>query len=636
MSPILLAGIVAGLALVLTAALTPVVRGAAIAGGMVRKVQADRWHSRPTPAIGGVAIFLGFGLAVGIGYLLDPNAVQGLVTRPAQAVLPLTTWEGLVLAATLAFLVGLVDDFVRLRPLAKLAGQTVAALVLLLSGTGVWLTGVYAADAALSLLWFVGLTNALNLLDNMDGLAGGTAAIAGAYLAVLFFLEGSLGLAILSLGFSTALVGFLAHNYPPARIFMGDSGSMFLGLFLAGLALAPAPGLSRSLAAVLAAPVLILGLPILDTTLVTVGRILEGRPVSQGGKDHTSHRFVALGMGEEPTLWLLWGMAGVGGAIGLLLRSAERGTALLLGGVLVGMVTLMGTYLLAVRYRALGAAIVADAGAENGPGARAEAAQRAAAPSGLSLYRFVMESQRRLPVASLVLDGVWIALAYYAAYLIRWDPSELSAELPYFQSTVVLYVGVKMLAFMVSGIYGTPWATFGLYDALKVLRANLLATLLAAGLLIMVERVGLSRGVVAIDLLVCSLLTVGSRFSFRLLEGTTRRFSQEGTAVVVLAEVEDAELAVRQLPRLTAPRLRPVAVASPGTAVARATLGALPLFGGQAALRHALHDSKAGAVVLVARPGADGGLKAALRHHLETEGGVDAYALEVTVRKVEG
>ncbi|MDP2959131.1 MAG: hypothetical protein Q8N53_22105, partial [Longimicrobiales bacterium] len=194
MSPILLAGIVAGLALVLTAVLTPVVRGAAMAGGMVRQVQSDRWHKRPTPAIGGVAIFLGFGLAVGAGYVLDPNGVQGLMARPIQAVLPLSTWEGLILGATVAFLVGLVDDFVRLPPVPKLLGQVVAALILLLSGIGVWLTGVYAVDATISLLWFVALTNALNLLDNMDGLAAGTAAIAGAYLAVLFFLEGALGL----------------------------------------------------------------------------------------------------------------------------------------------------------------------------------------------------------------------------------------------------------------------------------------------------------------------------------------------------------------------------------------------------------------------------------------------------------
>lgn len=619
MSPILLAGIVAGLALVFTAVLTPLVRGAAIAGGMVRQVQADRWHSRPTPAIGGVAIFLGFGLALGVGFLLDPNAVQGLAPRPARSFLPLSTWEALVAGATLAFLVGLVDDFVHLPPLAKLVGQVAAALVYLLSGIGVWLTGVYAVDAAISLLWFVGLTNAVNLLDNMDGLAAGTAAIAGAYLAVLFFLEGTVGLAILSLGFSMSLVGFLAHNYPPARIFMGDSGSLFLGLFLAGMALAPAPGLSRSLAAVLAAPVLILGVPILDTTLVTIGRILEGRPVSQGGKDHTSHRFVALGMAEKPTLWLLWAMAAAGGLVGLLLRSAERGTALLLGGVLVGMVTLMGAYLLAVRFRAL------DGMAGQGAGR-------------LSVYRFFIESQRRYPVLALFMDGIWFTLAYYAAYLIRWDPAGLPAELPYFQSTLVLFVAAKMLGFMLSGIYGTPWATFGLYDAGRVLRANVVGTLLAAGILLLVERVGLSRGVVAIDLLVCSILTVGARFSFRILEGTARRFSQDGTPVVVLAELEDAEMATRQVSRLTARGLRPVAVASPSVAVARTTLGALPLFGGQAALRHALAASGAATVLVVERPGAPGGgetVEAALRHHLETEGGVDTWVLEVGVRRRE-
>ena len=615
MNPTLLAGIVAGLALILTAVLTPVVRGAAIAGGMVRHVQADRWHRRPTPAIGGVAIFLGFGLAVGAGYLLDPNATLGLGQRSPHAFLPLNSWEGLVLASTLAFLVGLVDDFVHLRPRTKLVGQLAAAGVLLGSGIGVWLTGIYAVDAALSLFWFVGLTNALNLLDNMDGLAGGVAAIAGAYLTILFYLSGEPGLAVLGLGFTASLVGFLAHNYPPARIFMGDSGSLFLGLFLAGLALAPAPGLSRSLAAVLAAPVLILGVPILDTTLVTVGRLLEGRPVSQGGKDHTSHRFVDLGMPEKQTLWMLWALAAVGGGVGLLLRSAERGTALLLGGLLVGMLTLVGAYLLAVRFRTL----------EGGT------------KPGLTLYRFLVRSQERYPVMALFLDGVWIALAYYAAYLIRWEPSELPVQLPYFQETAVIFVGVKLIALVLTGTYSSPWSTFGLYDALRVLRSSLVATLLGAAALFLLERVGLSRGVMAIDFLVCSLLIVGSRFSFRLIEGTARRWSEEGMAVVILARVADAELAVRQLARVTEPRLRPVAVADPGNGAARATVGALPLFGGQAALRHALRESKANAVVMVSFSAQnEKDAREALDHHLTNVGGVDAYRLEVRVERIAG
>ncbi len=142
MSPILLAGLIGGFALVLTAVLTPVVRRAAISGGMVRQVQADRWHARPTPAIGGVAIFMGFALAVAVGFVIDATVLPGLAPQSPQAVIPWTPWKGLVVAASLAFLLGLIDDFRPLPPLVKLAGQVVPALVLLLSGIGLWLTGI--------------------------------------------------------------------------------------------------------------------------------------------------------------------------------------------------------------------------------------------------------------------------------------------------------------------------------------------------------------------------------------------------------------------------------------------------------------------------------------------------------------
>jgi UDP-GlcNAc:undecaprenyl-phosphate/decaprenyl-phosphate GlcNAc-1-phosphate transferase len=611
MSPLLLIGLIGGLALVLTAVLTPVVRGAAMAGGMVRQVQADRWHKRPTPAIGGVAIFLGFGLAVGAGYLLESSTTQGLGGQAPQAFLPWTPWEGLVMASTVAFLVGLVDDFIQMRPLTKLLGQLVAAFILLASGIGLWLTGVYAVDAVISLIWFIGITNALNLLDNMDGVAAGVAAIAAAYLAVLFALEGESGLVLLAVALSASLLGFLAHNYPPARIFMGDSGSLFVGLALSGLALAPAPGGSRSLAAVMAAPVLILGVPILDTTIVTIGRLLEGRPVSRGGRDHTAHRFVDLGLPERRTAWLLWGLAAVGGAVGVLLRSAERGTALVLGGVLVAVLALTGAYLLSVRLRAL----------EN---EESEA---------LSLYRWLIRSQSRYPILAVVLDGVWISLAYYSAYLIRWSPNELPAEMPYFQRTVIIYVGVKMIALILSGVYDMRWASFGLFDGLRMGRANLFATLLAAVALFLLDRVGLSRGVIAIDFFVCTLLTTGGRLSFRMIEGTAKRWSEDGRPVVVLTHESRARVAEDQLDAITEPKLRAVAIASPEVGVARARVGPLPLYGGQAALRHALEESGASAIVVLG-DGVD--VQSALDAHLASHGGVDVYRLEVTLRAWEG
>jgi len=611
MSPILLAGLVGGLALVLTAVLTPVVRAAAINGGLVRQVQADRWHKRPTPAIGGISIFTGFGVAISVGYMLDPDTTRefGIHAAP-QALISIAPWEGLLIAATGAFILGLVDDILTLRPLVKLMGQLLAASILLTSGIGLWLTGIYPVDAAISLFWFIGVTNALNLLDNMDGVAAGVAGIAATYLAVIFALEGQLSLAILALALAMSLFGFLAHNYPPARIFMGDSGSLFIGLLLSGLALAPAPGGSRSLVAVMAAPVLILGVPILDTTLVTIGRLLEGRPVSLGGRDHTSHRIVDLGLPEKKTAWLLWGLAIAGGAIGVLLRSAERGTALLLGGVLIAMLALTGAYLLAVRFAAMGEEKEAEA---------------------KSVYRWLIQSQARYPVLAFVLDGVWIALAYYAAYLLRWAPGELAAEMPYFQRTVIIFVGIKLVGMVLSGIYDMRWSSFGLYDGLRMARSNVFATLLAAGFLFLLDREGLSRGVIAVDFFVCTLLTSAGRLSFRMIQGTARHLSEDGVAVVILAGEEQAKAVIGQLGLIKEPRMRVVAIADPGLSTARARVGAVPLYGGSAALRHALEETRATAVLLVGR-GKEG--HPHLNAHLENHGGVDVYSFNVSIDQV--
>ena len=424
----------------------------------------------------------------------------------------------------LIFLVGLVDDLVALKPLQKLAGQIAAAALLVLSGIGVWATGSYVADVTLSVLWFVAISNAMNLLDNMDGLAAGTAAIAAGYLSVLLWLEGEAGLALLSFALVGSLLGFLAHNYPPARIFMGDSGSLFLGLFLAGLSLSPAPGLSRSLFAVVAVPALILAIPILDTTLVTVGRVLEGRPIAQGGRDHTSHRLVALGVSEERAVWVLWSLAFLGGAVALLLRSAERPTAYLLGGVLLTLLVLVGGYLLSVRFRAM-----SEQEADSVP-----------------LYRGLLTLHERFPVLPFALDALLVGLAYYGAYLVRWDPAEFGAQLPYFRASVLIVVVSKLLAFVLGGIYGPRWHHFSVDDGVHVARASLLGTLIATAALMLVDRVGLSRGVLVMDFLLCTALIMGSRLVYRFLEGATRRWSLEGTPVVLIGAGGDGEGPVDQ------------------------------------------------------------------------------------------
>jgi len=187
--------------------------------------------------------------------------------------------------------VGLVDDIRPLRPQVKLVAQIVLAGLLVERDFVLRLTGVPLLDVVLTLIWVVGVTNAFNLLDNMDGLAAGMAVIAGVFRFALFLLEGDLAAATMSAAFVGAVLGFLVRNAPPAKIFMGDAGSLFLGFFLSGLSLVvDAAYYSRGMTAVLAVPVLLVLIPIFDTTFVTVTRLLRGQPVSQGGRDHTVER----------------------------------------------------------------------------------------------------------------------------------------------------------------------------------------------------------------------------------------------------------------------------------------------------------------------------------------------------------
>ena len=186
-------------------------------------------------------------------------------------------------------------------------------------------------DWMLTLIWIVGLTNAFNLLDNMDGLCAGIAVVAGvAFLATaLPVTEGSLAFHQVQYlaALIGALLGFLVYNTHPASIFMGDSGSLLIGMSLAGLTLTLGSTITggQNVLSVIAVPMLVLLIPIFDTTLVTISRMVSGRPTSMGGRDHTSHRLVAIGLSERSAVTLLWLLAAASGAIGVAFRTRRRG-----------------------------------------------------------------------------------------------------------------------------------------------------------------------------------------------------------------------------------------------------------------------------------------------------------------------
>jgi len=285
-------------------ALTPAVAALARRVGAVAKPKSDRWHSKPTAMLGGVAIAVA---TIAVLVLFVPLTSDDMIVTAASGAL---------------FLLGLADDFLHTRPYQKMIGQLLAAGTIVALGLVLPWTSYLAVNVLITLFWLVGITNAVNMLDNMDGLATGVSAIAALFLGVNFMLNHQTNEALMLAAFAGALLGFLVYNHHPASIFMGDCGSMFIGFFLASIALVSGTGggRSRSVIAVLAVPVLVLLVPIFDTTFVTLMRKLAGRAASQGGRDHTSHRLVALGLSEKHAVWMLYTFATAAGALAILVR----------------------------------------------------------------------------------------------------------------------------------------------------------------------------------------------------------------------------------------------------------------------------------------------------------------------------
>lgn len=285
----------------------------------VVRPKADRWSKQTTALYGGVAIFLAFG--AGASSLLPRIAYS---ERPELL--------GLLLGGICVFSLGLRDDARALNPLVKLLGQ-VFSVTPFLAGLGLSYSAgsslliVFLLAIPLIFVWMLALTNAFNLLDNMDGLSAGTAAIVGSGVALYAAHREAHATAILSALVAAACLGFLCYNFrlrEPARIFMGDCGSMFLGYMLAGLAVIAVCHPPADRFAGVAISLLLMALPIFDTSLVIVLRKCEGRAISQGGKDHTSHRLVYAGLSEKQAVLFLYAVSLLTGAAGLVLQRTHQ------------------------------------------------------------------------------------------------------------------------------------------------------------------------------------------------------------------------------------------------------------------------------------------------------------------------
>jgi UDP-GlcNAc:undecaprenyl-phosphate GlcNAc-1-phosphate transferase len=304
------------LAALVSLVLTPVAIAAAVRLGVLDRPGSHKSHSVPTPYLGGIAIVLAVTLSIGAAAALRPDS--GSLARLI----------GLLAVAVVVALIGLLDDLRGLPVTVRLGAQLAAAVTLWQLGIRVEVTQTPWLDAIITVVWVVGVTNAMNLLDNMDGLSASTATIAALWFGVIGLVNGQVLVSALAFAVAGGAAGFLRDNRPPARIYMGDAGSLFLGVMLAALGMLVDLPVHPLLAA--AIPVLVLTVPVLDTALVVVARIRHGISPLQGGKDHTSHRLVRLGLSVPVAVGLIAIASLAHGWVALIVLRIDLVSALLL------------------------------------------------------------------------------------------------------------------------------------------------------------------------------------------------------------------------------------------------------------------------------------------------------------------
>jgi UDP-GlcNAc:undecaprenyl-phosphate GlcNAc-1-phosphate transferase len=526
-------------ALLVSVAVTLVCERVARRVGVIASPREDRWHRESVPLLGGVAIMAAVTVvAAGAGMRLGGFAV-------------------LLLLALAMGVVGLVDDVKTLRPQTKLAAQIVGAAILIPFGTLLPLTPFAVVNVLLTVFWIVAITNAFNLLDNMDGLAAGVAALTALFRLSVFVMDGDRDAAFMMAGVLGAVGGFFIRNFPPAKIFMGDAGSLFLGFFLGGASLVSDYAYTRGIVAVLLCPVLLVLVPVLDTAFVTVTRLLSGRSVAQGGRDHTSHRLVALGISERQTIGLLTAISAVTGLLATLsYRHGFEHSIVLLILLVVGLV------LLAVHLSRANV-LTAPAGNEHS-----------------ATIRLVTDFPYKRQVVTLAIDAALIVVAYYAAYLLRFEAT-FDAERPTFLRTVGPILGLQITVMTVTGNYRGLWRYTSLPDLLRLSRAATIGVAVSVLYLVFTTRFeGVSRAVFVLDWAFLILLLTGSRVAYRFLGEWLRPRSALSRRTLIYGAGDGGALTLRELRNNAALGRWPVGFLDDDRTKRGRRLNGLPILGG--------------------------------------------------------
>jgi UDP-GlcNAc:undecaprenyl-phosphate/decaprenyl-phosphate GlcNAc-1-phosphate transferase len=518
--------------------------------GLERTPAQGRWRSASTPLVGGVAIYLGLTAGLWLAVVAGPlDATKQLV--------------GIFAGASLLFLAGLADDVWSVPPVAKIAAQLAGAAIVMSTGTSVQIVSSHWLAIPIGVLWLVGMTNAFNLLDNMDGLAGSLAVISAIFFASSAAIQGDSRLVLVtSLALALAVGGFLPFNLRPGRralTWMGDSGSQLIGFTLAALGLASSYTVASSTVATLVLPVLVLAVPILDTTLVTIVRLLDGRPVSQGGSDHSSHRLVSLGVSETGAVVLLALVSAALGATSLAYEAFGSGRIAALG-VLV-------TFALLVQFGSFLADV--DRGRAN---------------------RTYIYTRR---IAEVAVDGALIAASFLAAYLLRFDGIGTPNQRHFFLLSLPVLLFCRYVALLLLGMYAGVWRYASARDALRALTACVVSAIGALGIVVLTQgNLGdFSRNVFVIDAVICSVAITAARFAERaIVHAIELARHREGRRVLIVGAGRTGRSMLRELRETSGERVVGFVDDDPGLRGRR--LNGVRVIGGTANIEPALERAR--------------------------------------------
>ena len=573
-------------------AITPLIIKLATYKGWVVYPRNDRWHKNPTALMGGIGIFAAFSIAIlSTDFAHIPWLLYG--------------------AATAMFLTGLIDDIWELKPVIKLLAQIACSFVLIYEGFmfGGGLLGWAAIP--LTFIWVIGITNAINLLDNMDGLASGISGIVAFISGVLGIINGQYALAGMAFAITGATVGFLFYNFKPARIFMGDSGSLFLGYSLSFLSIAVQNKLGSSSAIlVLLIPISLMAIPIMDTTLVTIKRLAAGRRIDQGGRDHTSHRLVALGLSEKKAVLTLYCISGVWGLLCILMYKTQINNLFL-------------CILMLAVFSVIFSVLLSKVKVYNESEEKLTYLRMRGQKGGNNLMlRFFLFHKK------LIIGVCTDILIIYSAFLLATKAMHIDVESDYI--ILATFICVKISMFYITNLYYRMWRYMEVLEAAGYFITIALSTLALVTIMFYKGKTGYNIYFFLIDFLITYVGVMFTRLFYRWLSDLINRNRHVEKKVLIYGAGDSGYLLIKELLQNHRHELRPVGWIDDDETKHNMYLHGYKIYSGKESLIAICRKLKVD-MVLISTKSIDAECEKEIREILDTENiGLGRFSLTLT------